>query len=227
MKTFCLMVAALAIAGCGNDGPTFAVSSDHIAEGASEPHGQLDSQTLYQIALRHMREGQADASLNHLHLAIEQSPDEARLYDARATANLSLGNLTNALADAEKAVALDDGSAGLLVNRANIYVRFGRANNALQDYAAALAIENGYAPALINRGILLFNQGDNEAALSDFSLALQGQAASANLWFNRAMVYEALGQLDAARNDMFRFIDLASTADQQDLGHEIMKGWNK
>ena len=194
-------------------------------EGDAEPHGTLDSVTLFEIALRHMREGHPDAAVEHLELALDQDSQNPRIFDAYSSALYSLDRMTEALAASERAVSLLEEDPGIRVNRANLYRVFGRDPEALADYAYALHIHPGYAPALFSRGTMQFHAGDNEAALADYDLAIASQPQSANFYFNRAMVQEARGELESAMSDMTRFLELSDNQDYQDLGHTILARW--
>jgi tetratricopeptide (TPR) repeat protein len=199
--------------------------TDGFKEGDSEPHGQLDAVTLYEIGLRHLREGHPEAAVEHLDRALALEKSNPRIYDARSSALFAMGELTEALASSEAAVKLLPTDAGLRVNRGLLYVEFGRKKEAFEDYAEALKLTPGFAPAHYNRGVLFFMQADNELALGEFSAAITSQPELANPYFNRAMVQETLGNLDAAKADMTAFLERTTSRAHQDLAHTLLKRW--
>lgn len=200
-------------------------ATDGFKEGDSEPHGQLDAVTLYEIGLRHLREGHPEAAVEHLDRALALEKSNPRIYDARSSALFAMGQLTEALASSEAAVKLLSTDAGLRVNRGLLYVEFGRKKEAFADYEEALKLSPGFAPAHYNRGVLYFMQADNDLALAEFSAAITSQPELANPYFNRAMVQETLGNLDAAKTDMAAFLQRTSNEQHQNLAHTLLKRW--
>ncbi|MCP4771915.1 MAG: tetratricopeptide repeat protein [Planctomycetes bacterium] len=199
--------------------------TDGFKEGDSEPHGQLDAVTNYEIGLRHLREGHPEAAVEHLDLALALEKSNPRIYDARSSALFALGKLTEALASSEAAVKLLPADAGLRVNRGLLYVEFGRKKEAFADYDEALRLSPGFAPAHYNRGVLFYMQAENEKALAEFSAAINSQPELANPYFNRAMAHETLGNLDAAKVDMTAFLERTNNQAHQDLAHTLLKRW--
>ena len=200
-------------------------ATSNFQEGDSEPHGQLDAVTLFEIGLRHMREGHPQAAVEHFDRALALEASNPRLYDARSSALFALGQFTEALKASEAAVKLLPEDPGLHVNRGLLYVEFGRQKEALADYAEALRLSPSYAAAFYNRGVLHFNLAENEDALTDFNAAIQAQPELANPYFNRAMVQETLGDLEAAKADMILFLERTTNDDHQNLAHTLLKRW--
>jgi len=200
-------------------------ATSNFKEGDSEPHGQLDAVTLFEIGLRHMREGHPQAAVEHFDRALALEASNPRLYDARSSALFALGKFTEALKASEAAVKLLPEDPGLHVNRGLLYVEFGRKKEALADYAEALRLSPSYAAAFYNRGVLHFNLAENEDVLTDFNAAIQAQPELANPYFNRAMVQETLGDLEAAKADMILFLERTTNDDHQNLAHTLLKRW--
>ncbi len=195
-------------------------------QGDPTPHGKLPPEVLFEIAQKHMNEGQVDAAIGHLDLAIQQLPSDATLFATRATAHSALGQHAKALADIERAVKLDPHNPGLLTNRGQILRGFGRDADALVDFDSALELETSYYPALFNRGVLHFNQAENQAALQDFTAAIASQPETAGAYYNRAFVQETLGDLDAARADMRAFLERTKSIDLADLAKAHLATWD-
>jgi tetratricopeptide (TPR) repeat protein len=103
----------------------------------------------------------------------------AEAYNGRAASHHALGHAEEALADANRAVALEPRNAGFLMNRGLVR---GEADlpGALADWSAALRIDPELAAAYHNRGIAREALGDRAGAIADYERALSiGLAASA------------------------------------------------
>lgn len=103
-----------------------------------------------------------------------------------------------ALAELERAVALDEANAIALNNRGSALLRLGRAEEALGSYRHAIQLEPGYANAHSNcAGALLALQRPDEALLAaERALALQPDLPTA--LNNRGSALTELGRSDEA-----------------------------
>lgn len=196
-------------------------------EGDVTPHLSLAAEQKFEIALRFLRAGQPQAAVEHLDSAIEDVIDDPRLYDARATVRMELGQVSQGLADAEKAVALAPDDPMYLVNRGQFYRSFHRDSEAREDFDRALALDAGYHAALFNRGTLSYAEGKFSIAEADFVTATELAPEIPNYWFNRAVAHEATGDFASAREAMMGFLERARTEDEQQLGHALMKRWSQ
>lgn len=101
--------------------------------------------------------------------AISLAPKNYSMYDDRAIVYASSGSLTRALADSDKAIALQSDS-GPLDNRAVLYWIAGKTAEALSSFGVAIA--KGNNDALANRGVLYFTLGRTELAAADLQRAV-------------------------------------------------------
>jgi len=102
---------------------------------------------------------------------------------ARATANLEL---SQALADCERAVARAPDRAAILDSRAFVKLRMGQYDAAIADETAALSHTPDLAAALYTRGIARLRKGDRAAGEQDL-------AAARRLVFDIDATYRAYG----------------------------------
>jgi tetratricopeptide (TPR) repeat protein len=146
-----------------------------------------------------------------------RNPRLAVAYDTRALARQSLGDLTGALGDFDKAISIN-ARADYFNNRAQVRFKLDDNEGALSDYASALAINPNLVVVYFNRGRALLQRGRKDEAISDFTnaLTMRDQLAkqAANLpqnvspesvlfltFLNRGLAWEGKGDLGKAAED--------------------------
>lgn len=105
--------------------------------------------------------------------AIELSPREAMLYDARCWAKAMTGDLDGGKADCDRALELDAASWNSLNSRGFIHHRKGDHAASVSDYSAALEHEPEVASSWYVRGMSRRALGDEAAAKADIAKALE------------------------------------------------------
>ena len=115
-----------------------------------------------------------------------------------AVVQAGLGKNVEALANYDRALALQPRHAEALSNRGNTLKALGRLDAALDSFDKALAIQPDYPAALSNRGAVLFEMARYEEALAtyDRSLALRPDQVAA--LYNRGGTLHKLGRFEEA-----------------------------
>jgi tetratricopeptide (TPR) repeat protein len=108
-----------------------------------------------------MMAGQPEVAVEHLTALIDQAPDFAEAWNARATAYYQTGNYGPAIADIGHVLTLNPRHFGALAGLGAIFEELEKPAQALEVYKAALAI-HPHAPGL-------------EDAVTRIETALQGQ----------------------------------------------------
>ncbi len=96
------------------------------------------------------------------------SREQTAAYYERGNVQLDAGANAAALADYDKAIALDPSNARAFNNRALAHVALGQTDQALADYAAAIKLDPGYTRAYQNRLRLLEQRGDLKGMATDY-----------------------------------------------------------
>jgi len=132
---------------------------------------------------------------------VQQSPHKARGYNALGYAYFNQGNLTQALLDFNKAIALNPGYADAYNNRGLVYDHLNQFGDALSDYNKAIALNPNYPEAINNRGVFYAQHGNLTKALNDFTRVIELIPHYSAAYHNRGLVYDQLKEFDRANED--------------------------
>src|SRR5262249_47782227 len=93
---------------------------------------------------------------------------QAAAYYERGNVQLDAGAYAAAIADYDKAIALDASNARAFNNRALAHAALDQPDQALADYASAIKLDPGYMRAYQNRLLLLERRGDLKGIAADY-----------------------------------------------------------
>ena len=97
---------------------------------------------------------------------------DAEAYVYRGISAYDRGDLDQAIANYDQAIALDPQFAIAYNNRGNAYYYKGDLDQAIADCDQAIALDPQYAAAYNNRGLAYYDQGNLDQAIADFERAL-------------------------------------------------------
>jgi len=103
----------------------------------------------------------------------ESVQETVRTHLDHGRACLDKGKYDDAIADYDKAIALDPNVATAYTNRGVTYGRKGDYDRAIADYTKAIAIDANHANAYYNRGVAYEKQGDKEQAIAEYRKVLE------------------------------------------------------
>lgn len=166
----------------------------------AEPHASLG-------LVRALR-GDRPGALTSLGRAIEINGSYAPALHWRANVLAEMGRLTDALADAERAAAVDPLSAAIAVDYGNVLLWTGDLDRAAQEFTRAQSLDFGYAPALFGQALVALERDEQVevqmsmsqwASVSGLSPALASGLGSAMLTYRATGVpMSALPELEVA-----------------------------
>jgi tetratricopeptide (TPR) repeat protein len=94
-----------------------------------------------------------------------------------------------------RAIDLDPGSAGALVNLGTIYYHLRKWADAERCYNEALAVDSSYALAHFNLANLFDETGDRERAMLHYQSAIRVNPQYADAHYNLALLYQSHGEV--------------------------------
>jgi len=144
-----------------------------------------------------LRRGDFNSVIDDCTAAIQFSPASS-MYRLRAVAFGCLGQLDRAMADCDRALALDPKNAVALCDRGNVFLGKKDPAKAMADYDQAILLDPKQAGAYYNRGTARAQQREYDKAMGDFDRAIELDATLDWAWHNRASVRVARGQLAKA-----------------------------
>ncbi|QWB24973.1 MULTISPECIES: tetratricopeptide repeat protein [Streptomyces] len=141
------------------------------------------------------------------HAALD-APDQARARVIRGDELRGAGAYTDALAEYDRAVALDPDLAVAYRYRAGIRGDLGDHDAAIADLDRAVALEPNHAGYVALRGEHHRIARHDTEALRDLTEAIRLDPANDFAWASRGATHERRGDLDAALSDLGRSLDL-------------------
>jgi Tfp pilus assembly protein PilF len=114
------------------------------------------------------------------------------------------GKTEEALAEFERALALDPYNAQALYSRGLIYQTEKQHEKAIEDFSSAHGLTPQRAEPLVARAVSYLALDKVKEAITDLDEAVQADPNSALAWSNRGLAYERLGEKDKAKTSYNR-----------------------
>ena len=203
-----LLLAALVTLGGLTGLPRGAAAALAQAEAprASQASPPTSLASAFERALAASREGQFGDALPLWNQVLERAPADAAAWSNRGNVRLALGDAEGAIADQERAMALDPESVDPHLNRGVAEEALARWDAAAADYRWILEREPEDASALYNLGNVEGSRDDWAAARRCFEAAALARPGFALARSSAALAAFQLGDLEAAEAELRRLI---------------------
>ena len=146
-----------------------------------------------------LQNGRLDEGVKWLERAPALDSRQPAIHSNMAFALNALGRHAEALARADKAVALAPGFADAYNNRGNALASLARPAEALASFERSIALQADSPQAWNNRACAQRDLGQAEAALQSCDRAIALNAAYADAWSNRANALSDLNRAEDAK----------------------------
>jgi tetratricopeptide (TPR) repeat protein len=121
------------------------------------------------------------------------SVSDARIAATHAQALLRSGKTEDALAEFDRAIALDPHNAQALYNRGLLYQGEKQHQLAIDDFTAANGLTPQQPEPLLGRAISYLALDKTKEAAADLDEAVQADSQNGQIWTTRGIAYERLG----------------------------------
>lgn len=129
-------------------------------------------------------------------------------YNNRADVYIKQGQIQLALADADRAVALNPDCWETHATRGGVHFKIGAWSTALADLNRAIEIKPDAVPAILDRGTAYQKLGQLEKAIADYSRVIDILPTDGLAYINRGVARQQAGELDRAIEDLTRGIEI-------------------
>ncbi len=120
----------------------------------------------------HIARGEYNDARVDCDVAVDQTPDNPRVYANRGSLNFLVHDFTKAVADFDCALKLSPNDATLHFNRGLALAKLGRMQDAIARYTIATDLKSDFAIAFYNRGYECEHLGQRDHAIADYRRAL-------------------------------------------------------
>ena len=133
---------------------------------------------------------------------IEKQPAGVpQAYNNLGLTFIDMGRVDRAMAEFDKALAVDPGFYEAYNNRGGALDKMGQPDKAVADFDKAIALNPRYAEAYYNRGIAYGKTGLLDNSIKSFDKALEIDPNKVDAYVNRGISYARIGRNDKALED--------------------------
>lgn len=159
-----------------------------------------NAEAYFWLAMNYRDKNKPDEAINNLKKATQADTTFYNAYLIMANL-LAQTNNPMALANYNKAIALDTASIEARYGKAMFLQNTGKTAEALEEYRQIVLIDPQNADTHYNVGYIYFNNKDYQTALKSFNIAVRVAPTFAKAYYMRGLCAEKLGKKTDARTD--------------------------
>ena len=165
-----------------------------------------NAEACLQIGIVHLNQGNLDAAMTNLTLALRLAPTLANAYFYRGQARAQGRLWDEALNDYNQTLLLEPGMIGAYLARGDLYAAREDYKAAYADLSRVLQSDPRHVEALVRRGAVLAQGKAIDRAIEDFTRAIQIDPIRVDALRGRGMLYAQKSDEDSAIADFARAI---------------------
>ena len=156
--------------------------------------------------------------------AIQKDGQNAEAYARRGFVSLALDDARGAMADLERALALDPDLALAYNYRGVAYAIAGNDDRAILEFTRAVSLAPAMSEAYFNRAGMYLQAEDPNAALADLDTVGKLDPENPSLYLVRAQVHMLLGNLAEAEADLLQVLSVSNDDDELAAARRLLAG---
>ena len=129
-------------------------------------------------------------------------PDNAKTITNHANIKLDMGQIQGAIAELEKALALDPNEDKIYSLYGLAYSKLGLKEKAIAHFSQAIELNPKSAINYVNRAVAYMKSGEYQQALEDCNKAISLDDRLTLAYRNRASIWSKVGELEKSLSDM-------------------------
>jgi tetratricopeptide (TPR) repeat protein len=169
------------------------------------------AQRYYQSALDFFDQGQYSKALEHIHKAIEKSPQSADYFSTKGIFLHKMNDLAQAIEAYRRALELNPGHTFSHFNLGLIFMKLGKTIEAIQEWEAVIKVNPTDVNAIFNIAVSLGQIGRRKEAIQFYERVLQIQPNHVQTHQNLGILYRDEKQYEKAKNHLNKLKHLDST----------------
>jgi len=177
------------------------VAADTLSNDMQEGGISPEALGLYNSALQKAESLNPDSAIILFSQAIELEPEFAKAYYNRSAARLANSDLSGALMDIDRYLALADTASKGYFTRADILAELGREEDAVDAYAKAIEKKDKADLAFRALGNIQLRRESYQEAVDNFTAYLRYNPSDDKTLHDRGSAYQQLDDLKAAEQD--------------------------